>query len=305
MNFRQLEIYNAVMIGGSASRASQLLNITQPAVSRALADLEYRVGFKLFDRVKGRLVPTPEGQLFFKDVERSFTGLDSLRAAAARIRDFGSGSIRLASLAALGSTLVPLAIRKFVEENPHVAITLQVLSSPGVRSLVATEQFDIGLAADEVDLSGVEHSLFATLPAICAIPPKHPLAQKKIVTPEDLHEVAFVALSPEDRARARMTEVFDAAKVRPSIVVETPNSATVCSLVLEQVGVGLVNPAATDGFEERGVVFRPFEPTVEFRVYLLFRPDARRTKLAKALVSALEDALVTRYAFADSRGYQP
>ncbi len=291
MNFRQLEIFRAVMISGSASRASELLNITQPAVSRAVADLEYRVGFSLFDRVKGRLIPTPEGQLFFEDVNRSFTGLDSLRASAARIRDFGSGSIRIASLAALGSTLVPRAIRRFRVNYPHIAITLQILSSSGVRNLVASKQFDIGLAADEVDLSGVDHSVFANFRAVCAIPPDHPLAEKKTIRPKDLHKMAFIALSPEDRARARMTEVFEKADIRPSIVVETPNSATVCSLALERVGVGLVNPAASDGYEERGVIFRPFEPAVHFKAYILFRPDTQRAKLAREFTNALKDAL--------------
>src|SRR5262245_11623924 len=110
VNFRQLETFRAVMVSGSASRASELLGITQPAVSRSIAELEESLGFPLFDRVRGRLVPTPEGQLFFKDVAASFAGLDRLRASAARIRDFGSGILRVASLAALGSTLVPRAI---------------------------------------------------------------------------------------------------------------------------------------------------------------------------------------------------
>jgi DNA-binding transcriptional LysR family regulator len=91
MNFRQLEIYRAVMMSGSASRASELLEITQPAVSRSIAELEASMGFSLFDRVRGRLVPTPEGQMFFTDVVASFVGLDTLRASAARIRDFGVG----------------------------------------------------------------------------------------------------------------------------------------------------------------------------------------------------------------------
>ena len=79
MNFRQLEAFHAVMISGSASRAAELLQVTQPAVSRAVAELEAAVGFGLFDRVRGRLVPTPEGQTFFAAVSRSFVGLDRLR----------------------------------------------------------------------------------------------------------------------------------------------------------------------------------------------------------------------------------
>jgi DNA-binding transcriptional LysR family regulator len=201
MNFRQLEIFRAVMISGTASRAAELLQITQPAVSRGLGELEKALDFALFDRVKGRLVPTPEGQLFFRDVNASFMGLDRLRSAAAKIRDFGSGTIRIASLAALGSTLVPRAIRTFRKRHPQTAITLQILSSSLVRELVANQQFDIGLAADEVDLSGVDHRVFSSFRAVCAVPEKHPLAAKKVIRPEDLHEQAFIALAPEDHAR--------------------------------------------------------------------------------------------------------
>lgn len=287
MNFRQLEIFRAVMISGSASRASELLQVTQPAVSRGIAELERALGFGLFDRVKGRLVPTPEGQLFFRDVNSSFMGLDRLRSSAARIRDFGSGSIRIASLAALGSTLVPRAIRAFREVHPQIAITLQILSSSLVRERVANQQFDIGLAADEVDLSGVEHRIFGNFRAVCAIPPKHPLLNRATIRPEDLHNVPFIALSPEDRARERMSRIFEAAGCRPQIVVETPNSATICALVLEGVGIGLVNPAAADGYGERGLLFRPFEPEVYFKSYLLFRPDAQKARLVKDFVGDL------------------
>src|SRR5687768_8677949 len=110
------------MLAGSASRAAELLDITQPAVSRAIAELERSAGFMLFDRVRGRLAPAPEAQLLMLEVDRSFVGLERVRAEAARIRDFGSGSIRIASLAALGSTLVPRAIRRFQEKNPDVVL---------------------------------------------------------------------------------------------------------------------------------------------------------------------------------------
>ena len=107
LNYRQLETFRAVMLSGSASRAAELLDITQPAVSRTIAELEKGVGFVLFERIKGRLVTTPEAQMLLNEVEKSFVGLDRIRAEAARIRDFGAGSLRIASLAALGSTLVP------------------------------------------------------------------------------------------------------------------------------------------------------------------------------------------------------
>jgi len=290
LNFRQLETFRAVMISGSASRASELLGITQPAVSRSIAELEESVGFALFDRVRGRLVPTPEGQLFFKDVAASFSGMDRLRSTAARIRDFGSGSLRVASLAALGSTLVPRAIRAFRKNQPNVAIMLQIQLSSSVRELVANQHFDIGLAADEVDLSGVEHRVFQSSRAVCAIPPKHRLARKDVIRPEDLDGEPFIALSPEDRARARFTAALEAVGSKPQIVVETPFSATVCALALEGVGLGLVSPPSTDGFAERGLIFRKLEPAIYFNTYLLFRPDSQRAQLVKQFTTALLNA---------------
>lgn len=287
LTFCQLEAFYAVMISGSASRAAELLQVSQPAISRALGELEQEVGFALFDRVRGRLVPTPEGQLFFADVGANFAGLDRLRAAAARIRDFGSGSIRLASLAALGSTLVPRAIRRFRDAHPGIAITLHVASSAGVRDLVAGGQFELGLAADEVDLSGIDHHVFGSFQAVCVLPLGHDLASRKVVRPADLHRRPFVALAPEDKARTRMNQVLETEGACPDIVVETPNSATVCALALEGVGIGLVNPMATDGYAERGLLLRPFEPEVYFKSYLLFRPDTQKAVLVKALTAEL------------------
>lgn len=289
MNFRQLEIFRAVMVSGTASRASELLQVSQPAISRGIAELERTVGFPLFDRVRGRLVPTPEGRLFFRDVDASFAGLDRLRSSAARIRDFGSGSVRIASLAALGSTLVPRAIRAFRKSHPQIAITLQILPSSQVREMVAERQFDIGLAADEVDVSGIEHRPFASYRAVCALPAGHALTSRKTITPQDLHDQPFIALAPEDQARKRMTQIFATADCRPKIVVETPNAATVCALVSEGIGLGLVNPAAAEPYT-RDVVFRPFEPSVFFNSIMLFRPDAQKARLVKRFVGHLLDA---------------
>lgn len=299
MNFRQIEAFRAVIISGTASRAAELMNITQPAVSRLIGELETAVGFPLFDRVKGRLVPTPEADIFYRDVETSFRGLDRLRSSAARIRDFGSGHIRVASLAATGSTIVPRAVRRFREVFPQAIVTLSIMSSASVRNHIVDGEFDLGLAADEVDLSGVEHQVFGSFPALCAIPPSHALAAKKIIRPEDLDGVDYVALSPEDRARLQLDRLCREANAKPNLVIETPFAITACALALEGVGVAIVNPLAVDGFAERGLILRPFEPAVYFKSYLLFRPDMQKARLVRAFVSALMQVRNARHQLPD------
>ncbi|MCJ9751638.1 LysR substrate-binding domain-containing protein [Neorhizobium sp. BETTINA12A] len=287
MNFRQIEAFRAVIMSGTASRAAELMGVTQPAVSRLIGELETAVGFPLFDRVKGRLIPTPEAEIFYRDVEASFRGLDRLRSTAARIRDFGSGHIRVASLAAAGSTIVPRVVRKFRDAFPSAIVTLSIMSSASVRNHVVDGEFDLGLAADEVDLSGVEHQVFGSFPALCAIPPGHPLAEKKVIHPADFHGVDYVALSPEDRARLQFDRLCEEVGSKPNLAIETPFAITACTLALEGVGVGIVNPLAVDGFAQRGLVLRPFEPAVYFKSYLLFRPDMQKARLVREFVAAL------------------
>lgn len=287
MNNRQIETFAAVMKSGTTSRAAELLGITQPAVSRSIAELERAIGFSLFARVRNRLIATPEAKLFYREVEASFRGLDMLRAAAARIRDSGSGELRVASLSALGSTLVPRAVKRFHEKHPTIRVTLHVLLSRDVRNLIAEGQFDIGLAADEIDTSGVTHQLFAAPHALCAMPAGHRLAKKDVITPQDLANEPFITYVREDKARQRMEAIFTAAGVMPRIVCETIYATTVCALVAEGLGVGLVNPYVGHEFERGRIVLRPFEPPVLIRSLLILPPDRPKSILVRDFISAL------------------
>jgi DNA-binding transcriptional LysR family regulator len=154
MNLRDIDIFHAVMLSGGASSAADLLSISQPAVSRALAQMEREVGFRLFDRIKGRLVATREGQLFHADVRANLAGLDRLKQRAAQIREVGAGTLNIASLSALGHGLVPRAIAAFSKLHPKIRIGYQVRTSNIVRDLVASGKADVGLAADEIDTTG-------------------------------------------------------------------------------------------------------------------------------------------------------
>ena len=121
LNLRDVEVFHAVMMTGGVSRAAGLLETSQPTVSRTIAKLETTCGFRLFDRVRGRLTPTREGQLLFAEVKANLVGLDRLKQTAVRIRELGDGVIRVASLAARGHGIVPRAIARFSRAHPNVS----------------------------------------------------------------------------------------------------------------------------------------------------------------------------------------
>ncbi|MDW9570860.1 LysR family transcriptional regulator [Sinorhizobium meliloti] len=289
MNLRQIEVFHAVMTNGTASRAAEILRISQPAVSKAIQELERSTGLALFHRINGRLLATSEAQLFFREVEQSFTGLIHLRSAAARIRDFGSGEIRLASLSALSTNVVPKALFEFQKRHPQVAITFQARMSSVVKDLVASGQFDIGVAADEIDLAGVDAQPFRNYRTAIALPVNHRLTERSIISPQDLHGEPFIALAPEDTTRRQVDAILEGEAVKPKIVLETPYSTTICAMVNAGLGCGVVNPLTAEPYLGKNLVLRPFEPEIYFRTLLLLPPNRQPSKIVRDLIRELKN----------------
>lgn len=290
MNLRQLEAFRAVMRTGSVTNAAASLYLSQPAVSRLIAELERSVGFRLFERSKGSApVPTPEAEAFLQEVERSFAGLQVLRQAAADIKNFRTGNLRIACLPALSTGFVPTVIKEFRASNPGVRIQLQTRSSSTVRLWVAAQQFDLGLATPGGEVQGAQAESFLKIPAVCVLPAEHSLATRPVITPADLHGEPFISLALEDPVRAKIDEVFEAAAVERDLVVETQYAMTICGLVRRGVGCAILNPLSAADFADRGIVLRKFEPLIEFE-YMLYLPTFRPpSRLAVQFIQLLKE----------------
>jgi DNA-binding transcriptional LysR family regulator len=291
MNLRQVEIFRVVMTSGTTARAAEILHVSQPAVSKMIQELERSVGFDLFQRIKGRLHPTQEGQLFFREVEQAFLGLAHLRGAAARIRDYGSGELRIACLSALSTNVLPRALQAFMAKNPNVAITFQARMSSNVRDLVASGQFDLGVVADEIDSTGVEVEEFARFRVAVAMPQGHPLEALDVIHPSDLDGYPFIALAPEDTTRREAEEAFARAGATIRPVMETPYSTTICAMVAAGIGLGLVNPLTAEPYVGHGLVLRPFEPALHFRTLLIKPPNRLASRNLEEFIRHLRAAV--------------
>ena len=291
MNLRQLEAFRAVMMAGSVTNAAQVLHLSQPAVSRLIADLERSVGFKLFERMKGTTpVATPEGAALFQEVERSFAGLQIVRQAALDIRHYRTGNLRIVCLPALANSFIPEVLKTFRRINPAVKIQLQTRSSSTVRLWVAAQQFDLGLATTGSDVRGVTAELFMESRGVCVMPEDHPLTAKDQIVPTDLRDEPFISLSLEDPAREKVDRVFTDAGVTRNIVVETQFAMTICGLISHGLGCGIVSAASVAEHLTPGCVVRPFEPAIEFQ-YMLYLPSHRPpSRIAATFLEHLRQA---------------
>jgi DNA-binding transcriptional LysR family regulator len=289
MNLRQCEVFRAVMEAGSVTAAAERLHVTQPAVSKTLAQLERELGFRVFRRERQRLHPTPEAQALYHEVRRAFIGLDYLTRFAGDLRDLRQGHLVVAALHAASGSWLPTVVAGFLRRFPGLSISLQAMDSPSVAEAVATGRVDLGIVQFEVPSQGLRRETLRSVEAVCVLPPDHRLAQQATVRPADLHDQPFIALAAVNRFRTKLDGVLKAAGVTPRIGVDTPLAATACALVMEGAGIAIVDRLSAEANLHLGIVIRPFAPRIAEDLTLLIPLNRPSAAMAAAFADALRE----------------
>lgn len=294
INLRQLEAFRAVMLTKSITRASELMFVSQPAVTRLINDLESTVGFSLFQRLKKRLYPTPEAYAFYEEVDRSFLGLDKINIAAREIRDFKSGSLSIAALPALGLGYLPGRISEFANDRPDVSLSLSIRSSQKISELIAAQRMDVGFTESTDFGDGIDAELLVTTHLVCILPEGHRLAAKKIISALDMDGEAFVGGGSWQLTSQDIDRYFEDHGAKTKIQIATQLHASVADFVLAGAGISIIDPITADRYAKMGIQVRPFEPAIEFSYYVIYPENRPRSRLAEQFVASLKKD-ISRY----------
>ncbi|MFM0289441.1 LysR substrate-binding domain-containing protein [Paraburkholderia megapolitana] len=287
MNLKHIEAFRAVMLAGSMTAAAKELFTSQPNISRLITQLERETGLLLFQRSGVRLIPTSEGNAFFREVERAYVGLQGLTNAAAQIKNLGTGRLRIAAMPSAGMTLVPHAIQRFQALYPDVTVSLHVNTSGTVNHWTSSQFCDLGVAIYRSEASSSEVELLSRVAAVCVLPADHRLTKKASLRPRDLQGEPFVSLCHGDGTRAQTDEVFERAGVERVMAIEAQYTAICCEMVRCGLGVTLAHPIVAQDFIGPGIAIRPFSPAVMFPIYLLYPPHQPRSHLTQEFVEVL------------------
>lgn len=291
VNFRQLEAFRAVIECGTVTAASERLFITQPAVTRLIRDLETSIGVNLFERRTGRLVATPEAQILYEEVERSFVGLNHIMQTAADLRRLRIGRLRIAAMPALALGFLPRVIARFHRRHPSTNISLQIRSSVKVAEWLESQQMDLGFATLGQAHPAIEREIFLDAECVAILPEGHRLARKTRLVPRDFAGENFISLGPDLDERRRIDKVFADAGVERRLLIHSQLSLAICNMVAQGLGVALVEPVTAAECLGGGIVARPFSPPIAFRFTLLFPAYRARSKLAQAFADVAQDEL--------------
>ena len=245
VELRHLRYFVAVAEAENVLRAAtQKLHVSQPAVSRQIRDLEDELGVLLFERTGKAVSLTDAGRLFLKEaravLERTDEAVRNVRAFA----QAGETELHVGYTPALRSQIVSPALHTFQQAMPNVHVKLHDWTSEKIVTGLRDGRLQLAFVA-RPSKRGAFHGLrFEELlreQVHLAVPPTHPLAQRRSVSLADAAREPFVGLTPEDFPdyNAYLASIFAPVKNKPRVIEEHDSMTSVISAIEAGTGVGL------------------------------------------------------------------
>lgn len=295
LTLRQIDAFRAVMLLGTLTEAAQMLGISQPAISRLVADLEEEIGFKLFDRAGRRVVPTAEAQILIEEVKRALVGLDQIRETAASISRYRYSRLRITAVPAIASTIAVDLISQFATRFPETFVALEVQHQDAAIDSVVALQCDLGIVLATPESPAFASHRLVVGRAHCILPPGHRLEAKSVIRPADLAEEAFVSLGSDSLYRSKIEAIFQEEGIERQIRYEGRTTEVVCSMVAAGLGVAIVGPLQSSGLSGRNsdgrFIIRPFEPAPEVELAVIWSTHRPVPLIAQEFMGVVEEAM--------------
>ena len=275
INLRSLECFRAIIDLGSATAAARELNLTQPAVSRCLGALEESVGFKLFNRSKGRLIPTDEALIFYDEVKITLQSVDRISRLALNLHNADFGELRVVSPPSLAEGMLSSAINAFLREHSDVSITLDSQSGQTALDMVALRAVDCGFAKLPICRPLISGG------TVCAVPKDHRLAKSKQISAEDLHDEPLILLGKGRSSRVQIDSAFSGAKSRMRVRIETHTVGAACAFAKGGSGIAIVSELFARQFVDHSIVLVRFQPDIKHEYAFITAKDATMSRVTQ------------------------
>ena len=289
INLRQIEAFRAAMEFGSATAAGEVLHVTQPAVSRLLADLEGNVGFQLFERRARGLVPTQDAHSLYEEVRRSFVGLDRIGQVATGIREKATGTVRVIALSKYADGFVASIMGQFIRDNPGIMVELESSGTAGVVEGISSQSYDVGIASATVSDKLIQAEPLFETNVMLAMGVRDPLAKQEVVRLRALDGRRMVVLPEDSEYGSVIWRALRKEKVNPIVVGEARTHASLCKMVEAGACITLVDRTTASDFSSDNIVFRATYPAVTRKVATIINTRVAQSIATKSFLSTLRD----------------
>lgn len=291
IDIKQLHYFVTVADLEHVGRAAEMLNMTQPPLSRQILLLEQALGAALFVRHPKGVSLTSAGESFYKDAQRLLASLDQ---ACQNVRDVAqgkTGKLLIGFMMHAAYSIVPKLTKNFMAAYPEVTLRLQEVIPSELMKRVQSGEFDAAIMLQPLDAQqGIGLIKLCESKLCLALPKGHSLAKKEDLSGNDLVHESFIAtpFSVAPELRGALTGYGHQYGFEPKVILETQLQQSIINLVAEGLGLALI-PEILTKVQFPGVAFRPLRnaPSVEY--VMIWREDSLNPALPRLIETVKSD----------------
>ena len=284
---KQLEYFIAAGEACSIRKASEVITVSQPAISSAISQLETTFNLQLFIRHHAQgMSLTPAGTAFLLEAKQFLAQGDELRNVAVNLSSKLAGSVQVGAFSVIAPIVMPELISCFLHDHEHIEVSMSEDSQPVLLEKLKRGALDIALTYDLHLPEDVDFVPLVSLSTYLLIGKKHPLSSRKSLSLNDLINERFVLLDLP-LSREFFLSMFIHAGLKPWIYARTEHPEVVRGLVGRGYSYSLANVrpkncSSLDGSELVYVPLKGDHPPLNLGLAML--KDVRRTRALEAFV---------------------
>ena len=289
MRLRHIEVFHAIMQAGSISGAEQLLHISQPAVTKVLQHAELQLGMPLFDRVRGKLVATPEAQRLYIETDRLSRDLIAIRRLAAQLRAGTQDALRVLATPTLGASVLPAAVTQWASLMPDARCTLATHHTREIVNALMLGEADMALSLQDPRHPGIKAEVLATGPMVALCPKGSAEAKTEGELPLAEIETELIGMAEDDPLGHQVLNAFAAQDMHPASRITVQTYQLARALVEAGVGLSIVDPFTAASADRSRVRVRRLAPAIPVQLTLLTPVSSPLTQSGRRFVKLLTD----------------
>jgi DNA-binding transcriptional LysR family regulator len=297
---RQLLLLVALAEEGNIHRASEVLNMTQPAASKLLKDLEDVLGVPLFERLPRGMRATAYGEAMIRHARVALSSLNQAHDEVQALKAGRFGQVSVGAITTPGIMLLPKAIAQVKQTHPTLRVRLEMETSDVLMERMAQGKIDMLVARlfAQHDKTALRFEALAEEPAVAVVRPGHPLLRVDGLSLRDLASRSWIVPPEGSVLRHRFDLMFrEEGLDSPVDLIETAALLFVTKMIGEGDAIGLLAGDVGRYYERHGIVaVLPIEMPCRMDAFgLITRTDRALSPAARVMLAALKTAAADLY----------
>ena len=259
MKLQQLRcISQIVQSEFNISKASEVLNTSQPGVSKQIKLLEEEIGIKIFQRNGKRLVGlTDPGKKVLGSIEAILQESNNIKVISEEYIQKDQGTFTIATTHTQARYKLPKVVEEFVKKYPKINLNIHQGNPSQVTEQIIRGEADVGIATESINLSEDIHTIPCYQWNRCIVMPKnHPLTKARRITLEDLALYPMITYDYAFTGSTIVSEVFKNANIEPNIMLTAIDADVIKTYVSLNMGIGLIAEMAYDSTTDHPMTSR-------------------------------------------------